>query len=240
MTKLKYKLRRSPRRLLRREGYPGPGPGNLALVMSRAGVGKTALLVGIGLDALLAGQKVLHLSVQRPVNKVRKWYDDLLTEMLRREHKLEHWASIQLAVERDRHIQTYLGQSFSIDRLRQSMDLMVDAMEFEPQVIIFDRPELEGIERDVIEGLRELAAKVGAELWMACRTHRAGPAEPGHLAPPADVFEDLVDLGLSLDPYKAKIRLHVIKDRQEIQHEALNILLDPQTLLLVSGISARR
>ena len=37
----------------------------------------------------------------------------------------------------------------------------------------------------------------GAELWMSCRTHREGPkGEPGHLPPPADRFEDSVDLVL--------------------------------------------
>jgi len=76
-------------------------------------VGKTAFLVGIGLDALLSGQKVLHVSVSSPVGKVRKWYDDVLVEMLRREKKLEHWAAVQLEVERRRHIHTYLGRTFS-------------------------------------------------------------------------------------------------------------------------------
>ncbi len=119
MTNLMFGLRRSPRTLLERDGHPGPGPGKLALVLGRAGVGKTAFIVGIGIDALLSDQKVLHISLERSVDKVRTWYDDLLMEMLRREKKLEHWAAIQLEVERHRHIHTYAGSAFSIDRLRQ-------------------------------------------------------------------------------------------------------------------------
>jgi len=102
MTNLMIKLRRSPRTLLERDGHPGPGAGHLALVMARAGVGKTAFLVGIGIDALLSGQKVLHISLERTVDKVRDWYDDLLREMLRRENKLEHRAALQLELERRR------------------------------------------------------------------------------------------------------------------------------------------
>jgi hypothetical protein len=209
--------------------------------MSRAGVGKTAFLVGIGIDALLSGQKVLHVSLERTVDSVRQWYDDLLLEMLRREKKLEHWAAIQLEIERHRHIHTYVGQSFSAERLRQALDLIAHSMDFEPQVIIFDRPMLASMERETFEGVRELAAGVGAELWMSCRTHREGPqAEPGHLPPPADRFEDLVDLAFRLDPQEAKIRLHVAKDRQEALDKGLNILLDPRTLLLVSGVGGKR
>jgi len=241
MTKLMFRLRRSPRKLLARDGYPGPGPGHLALVMARAGVGKTALLVSIGIDALLSGQKVLHVSLQRSVDKVRDWYDDLLLEMLRREKKLEHWAAIQLDIERRRHISTFVGSAFSLDRLNQALDLLAQTMDFEPQVIIFDRPELEGVEPELIAGLRNLAVDASAELWMACRTHRDGPsAEPGHLPPPADRFEELVDLALYLDPQYAKIRLRVLKDKGQMQEQDLQVQLDPETLLLMTGVSTKR
>jgi hypothetical protein len=240
MTELMFALRRSPRTLLARDGHPGPGPGRLGLVMARAGVGKTAFLVGIGLDAMLSGQKLLHVSVHCTVGKVRKWYDDVLMEMLRREKKLEHWAAIQLEVERRRHIHTYLNRTFSPERLRQALGLLVETMEFRPQVLIVDHPGLEGVERAALEALRAIAADIGAELWMSCRIHREGPqAAPGHLPPPADRFEDLVDLAFRLDHHEAKVRLRVLTDRQQVVDRDLNILLDPETLVLVTGVSAR-
>ncbi|MCD4750160.1 MAG: hypothetical protein K8R59_12385 [Thermoanaerobaculales bacterium] len=237
MTNLMFELRRSPRTLLERDGYPGPGPGKLALVMGRAGVGKTAFIVGIGIDALLSGQKVLHISLERTVDKVRGWYDDLLMEMLRREKKLEHWAAIQLDVERRRHIHTYFGGSFTIDRLRQALDLLENAMDFKPQVIILDRVKFEGLETSDLEDLRSTGAEMDAEIWMACRTHRDGPdPKPGYLPLPAEGFEDQVDLAFSLDPHKNRIRLHVLKDQQQMLDNDLNILLNPKTLLLKSGV----
>jgi hypothetical protein len=237
MTNLMFQLRRSPRTLLERDGYPGPGPGRLGLVMGRAGVGKTAFIVGIGIDALLSGQRVLHVSLERTVDKIRDWYDDLLMEMLRHEKKLQHWAAIQLEIERRRHIYTFVGRSFSIERLRQALDLLIGSMDFEPQVIILDRLEFTELEPETVRALRELAAEVNAEMWMACRTHREGPqARPGHLPPPAEPFEDMVDLAFLLDPRQAKIRLQLLKDQQQMLDQDLNILLDPQTLLLVSGL----
>jgi hypothetical protein len=241
MTNLMVELRRSPRTLLERDGYPGPGPGHVAVVLARAGVGKTAFLVGIGLDALLSGQKVLHISIERTVDQVRKWYDDLLGEMLRRERLLQHWAGIQLEIERRRHIHTYVGRSFSIARLSQAMDLLGSAMEFAPDVIIFDRPALEGVDRSCFEELRQIAITAGAELWISCRTHRDGPqGEAGHLPPPADAWEDLVDLAFRLDPREARIRLQVLKDRDSMPGQDLNILLDPASMLLVSGVVGKR
>jgi hypothetical protein len=241
MTNLMIELRRSPRTLLERDGHPGPGAGQLGLVMARAGVGKTAFLVGIGIDALLSGQKVLHVALERSIDKIRDWYDELLMEMLRREKKLEHWAALQLEVERRRHIHTFVGHSFSIERLWQAVELLRDGMEFEPDVIILDRMELESFDPALIEGAKTVATEIGAELWMACRTHREGPqGKPGHLPPPADRFEDLVDLAFRLEPQDAKVRLQIVKDRQEMLEKNLNIQLDPQTLLLVTGVTSKR
>ncbi len=241
MTDLMFQLRRSPRRLLERDQHPGPGPGQLALILARPGVGKTALLVGIGIDALLAGQKVLYISFDRTVAKVNEWFDEILMEMLQREKKVEHWGAIQLDIQRRLHIQTYMDHSFSVDRLQQGVDVLARAMEFEPDVIVIDRTEQENFDKETVGVLKEMAASLEAELWMAYRTHRTGPqGEPGHLPPPADQLEDLVDLAIRLDPQGSKVRLHVVVDRDKIVDEDLNILLDPQTLLLTSGFSPGR
>ena len=241
MTNLMISLRRSPRMLLQRDGHPGPGAGKLGLVAARAGVGKTAFLTGIGVDALLSGQKVLHVTVERSIDKIREWYDEQLVEMLKRDRKLEHLSAVQLTMERHRHIHTFIGQSFSVGRVRQTLALLRDAMEFVPAVIILDRMEYAGVDKPAIAELKTMAAEIGAELWMACRTHRDGPAgTPGHLPPPADSFEELVDVAFSLDPYDAKIRLHIIKDKDKMIDRDLNILLDPQTLLLVPGVVAKK
>ncbi|HSN54796.1 MAG TPA: hypothetical protein VLT32_08985 [Candidatus Sulfomarinibacteraceae bacterium] len=240
MTELMISLRRSPRTLLARDGHPGPGPGRLALVMARAGVGKTAFLTAIGVDALLAGQRVLHVSIERTIDKVREWYDESLVEMLRIHKKLEHLSALQLVMERNRHIHTFVGQSFSVDRVRQTVALLRDAMEFVPGVIILDRMEYTELDVPAITELKALAGEIGAELWMACRTHRHEPPAPGHLPPPADTFEDEVDLAFGLVPSDAKIRLHVLKDRQQMVAKDLNIVLDPQSMLLVAGIAAKK
>ena len=239
-TELMTQLRRSPRKLLERDGHPGPGPGNLALVLARTGVGKTAFLVGIGVDALLAGQKVLHVSLESTVDKVRDWYEDVLREMLTRDKKLEHRESLQLELERRRHIHTYVGHSFSIERLRHSLELLTDVMHFQPDVILFDDIDIDDqdVDPEAVAAVKALADEIGAELWMTCHTHREDPAVPGHLPPPADRLEDLTDLAFRLDSHDAKVRLHVLKDHKQMLDEDLHILLDPQSLLLTVGLGA--
>lgn len=232
-------LRRSPRKLLERNGHPGPGPGSLAVIMARAGVGKTAFLVDVGLDALLAGQRVLHISLDGSVDKIRAWYDDILVEMLRSEKRLDDAATYKLDVERRRHIHTYQGHSFTVERLREAVSLLKDVMRFEPQVILVDDIEAEGLDAEVTTAIKDLAKEANAELWMTCQIFRDGPqGESGHLPPPVDKIEDLTDLAFRLDPQDSKIRLHVLKDRDQMLDEDLHILLDPQTHLVTVGLGS--
>ncbi|MBP7147411.1 MAG: hypothetical protein KBD01_07685 [Acidobacteria bacterium] len=230
----KIQLRRSTRVLLERDGYAGPAPGRMALVLARAGVGKTAFLVGIGLDALLAGQKVLHVTLHRTVEKVRAWYDELVDELVRSQGIPEARTEILLEIERHRHIRTFFGSSFGPDQLRQTLELLASHAEFRPDLIIVDRLMLEETPRETIEKVCEVARESGAELWMSGRTHRdAPPARAGHLPQPADGLEDLVDLAFLLKHDGQVVRLHVLKDHDHVMSRRMDVALDPNTLLLV-------
>ena len=45
----------------------------MGLVMARAGLGKTALLVQIALDSILLGNRVIHVSIGESIDKTRAW-----------------------------------------------------------------------------------------------------------------------------------------------------------------------
>ena len=72
---------RSPLRVFERSIQGGLGKGNVGVVMSRAGAGKTAFLVGVALDVLMRGGKVLHVSLDKPIDRVRGHYDDIFMEL---------------------------------------------------------------------------------------------------------------------------------------------------------------
>ena len=55
---------------------------------------------------------------------------------------------------------------------------------------------------------------------------------------PADGFEDHVDLALRLVPEQSKMRLHVLKDNNQMLDKDLHVVLDPQTMLLNVGLGS--
>ena len=110
-------------------------------------------------------------------------------------------------------------------------------MHFEPQVILVDDIEAEGVNAETTAALKDLAKDVGAELWMACQIFRDDmEGEDGHLPSPVDQIQDLTDLAFRLDAQDNKIRLHVMKDRDQMLNEDLHIVLDPQTNLVTVGL----
>src|SRR5512134_2716056 len=74
----------SPLRILDRSIRGGLGKGHLGVILAPAGVGKSACLVQIGLDALLRGKPVLHVAVGQSVRHVSAHHDALFGELAER------------------------------------------------------------------------------------------------------------------------------------------------------------
>ena len=60
------------------------------------------------------------------------------------------------------------------------------------------------------------------------------------LSPPANRFGSVVGPAFWLDPQDAKVRLHVAKDHNKMLAQDLNVVLDPRTLLLETGVGVKR
>ena len=70
--------------------------GGFGAVLAHAGVGKTALLVQVALNAMLREQSVLHVSLNDAVSKVDIWYQELFHNIAANFDAAEiqdHWIS---------------------------------------------------------------------------------------------------------------------------------------------------
>ena len=97
----------------------------MGLVMSRAGLGKTAILVQIALDSMLRGNKVLHVSIGQSLEKTKIWYDDIF-QNIARAGNLERAAEIQEELMSQRMIMTFNEESFGVAKLRERLKDLID------------------------------------------------------------------------------------------------------------------
>src|SRR5438034_8982233 len=110
---------RNPLRLFEHSIHGGLGPGNVGVVVARHGIGKTAFLVGIALDDAMRGRKRLHVSLDKTVDHIREFYDEIVMD-LAHSGRLEAMPARRRDVERNRMRDTYTGNSVTIDKRRQS------------------------------------------------------------------------------------------------------------------------
>lgn len=226
--------KRSPLRIFERSLHGGLGKGNVGVVTSRKGVGKTAFLTDIALDDLMGERKVLHVTLQHPVDRVADFYDEIFMELARSQN-LEDLAETRLAVERNRHILSYRGlREFSLARLRESMEFLAEHAQFQPEALILDGyPDFEEVAEEEIAELRKLAQDFKLELWITALRHREGQ-ERDERDVPAEVarFDDYLSVIVRLEPKSDHVRLRIVKDHENEKLADLHLELDPRTLLV--------
>ena len=226
-------IERSPIRALERSLHGGLGAKKLGVVLARSGVGKTACLVQLGLDALLRGKTVLHVSNEAPVGHLRSYYDELF-HGIEQMTGLESAPAVLLEIERRRLLISQPGPGLRLNKLNEAASVASGALGRDPDVVIVEGFDLDTANESHIEQLRELAWSLGAELWLSVRTHRHVPiTHTRGYPPPADRFEHLIDVMLALEPRESRIQLRVLKNHDDTSQEPEPLELDAVTLQLV-------
>ncbi|RKZ12874.1 hypothetical protein DRQ32_02760 [bacterium] len=223
---------RSPLRVFERSIQGGLGKGNVGVVMSRAGAGKTAFLVDIALDELMRERKVLHINIDNPVEKVREFYDEIFSD-LAESQKLERRERAHLVVERNRLIQTYGRESFSMDKVKEGIRLASEHMSFDPEVIIVDGwPKFSKATDDDVQELVNLAKQYNCEVWVSARARREDERDDRGIPTKISRFDSMLSVVINLEPHSDHIRLQIVKDHDNKDAASLFLELDPRTLLV--------
>lgn len=229
----KSMIERSPVRIFDRAIGGGVGSGNLGVVFSRTGGGKTGFLIGLAIDKLLQGEKVLYISTKESVEHIHNFFDQIFHAMAE-SLDMEDVPRNQLRMERNRHILVYNRKLFSLEKLEQSVAFLKDAANFEPDMVIMDgTPRFEKTEPWEIEGIRKLAAEWDAEVWTSSIAHREG-MEYDERGVPVKVarFDDDLAVIIHLEPESDHIKVKICKEHGSEDIAQVQMDLDPATMLL--------
>ena len=205
----------------------------MGLVMARAGLGKTALLVQIALDAILRGNRIIHVSVGESIDKTRKWYDDILQSILQ-EHSVNRPHELMDMVARHRMIMTFKVAAFSRSRLEERLNDLILQDIFRPNVLIVDGFDFDGTSREALEDIKDLMDNMNMQAWFSAICHRGDQrVSPAGVPAPCHELDDLFDMIILLKPEKdATIQLDIIRKYGEVVEGGKGLRLDPTTMMV--------
>jgi hypothetical protein len=221
----------SPFKILEKSSRKDLGPGNLGVLIARAGVGKTACLIHIAFDKIFRQKKLVHISLEEGAEKVRAYYNVMYSELVKALHIPDH-SEKALLIDHNRMILAYRNRSFELDRLRVHLKNLEENMGFKADTIIVDGLDFEKTERNLLEGFKKIAAEFDVEIWFSALSHRhISEINERGIPSPCHRVDDLFSLILQLLSEPSGVFLKILKDHDSAVITNANVELDPNTFL---------
>jgi len=204
----------------------------MGLVMARAGLGKTALLVQIALDSILRGNRIIHISVGESIEKTKMWYDDILQFILE-DTVVNNPHELIDMVQQHRMIMTFKESSFSRARLEERLNDLVLQDIFKPNCLVIDGFDFDAAPRESLEDIKDLLDSMSLQAWFSAVSHRGDDRlSPAGVPAPCHEIDDLFDTVVLLKPEKELIQLDIIRNNGENPEEDSVLTLDPSTMMV--------
>ena len=201
---------RNPLRVMGYENDDILNAGEFGAVLARAGVGKTAFLVQLSLNALLRGKNVLHISLEDPVNKVSLWYQEVFN-LIAEQYQVDQINQVWESLLPHRFIMTFRVEGFSVPKLEERLSDLMTQNIFSPQMMIVDGlPFDESAHRSLTE-FKDLIRNHQMPAWFTIRTHRHDDPGPDGLPMQLAQLSDLFKIANQLLPEGKEIHVKAVK-----------------------------
>ncbi|MBN2206398.1 MAG: hypothetical protein JW742_03250 [Candidatus Aminicenantes bacterium] len=224
--------RRSPIRTMERHIHDGLGKGQIGVLASPKGVGKTACLVQIATDKLFQDKPVIHVSYASRVDYIITWYEDVFREIagaLRTEAPLE----VHDDVVKNRVIMNFKQEGTRTEQVLKSLEAMITMGRFAADSVIVDGYDFSLSSPADLAKFREFAGRLGLEIWFSASLRGEGSLYDASGAPLLlQDFLASIDVLITLHAEPDHVRLRVVKDRNHPAAGDLPLKLDPKTLLI--------
>jgi hypothetical protein len=225
-------IKRSPLRILEKSMHGGLGKGNIGILASRKGVGKTACLVHIATDKLFQNKPVIHVSYASKVDYIINWYEDIFKEIAKK-RSLESAVDVHDEIIRNRVIMNFHQDGAKTEQVLSSLEVMITQGQFAADTVVIDGYDFGISSLEDLSKFRKFAEKLELEVWFSASLKGEEPLFDDAGVPLVLAsFMDEIAVLITLYYESGNIRLHLIKDQDYPSPGKLPLRLDPKTLLI--------
>jgi len=224
-------IQRSPIRIFEQSINGGLKAGEIGIIASPNGVGKTSVLVQIALDKLLHGKKVIHVSFTKHTHYVPLWYEDIFNELINKKN-LENATEIKNDLVKNRVQMNFNQDGVTIDQILRSLRAMIIEGCFKADSIIIDGFDFANTDIKCITNVKNFATELGVSVWYSCSVSNED-YDKENIPVVIGSFADMIDIVIILQPKSDHVELSISKDRNSIISKSMAMKLDPKTLLIL-------
>jgi archaellum biogenesis ATPase FlaH len=215
---------RSPVRFLEKATNGGLQAGEIGILTSKKGLGKTSVLVQIGLDMLFQDKNVVHVSFNQQSDFVMTWYEDIFTEMAKKKN-LNDASDVKADIVRKRVILNFNQDTFSASHVIKTLKALAEGG-IKTDALIIDGLDSNKLTETAAAEFKAYAKGAGAVIWFSANTE--GSTLANVLPEP---LVKTVDAVVHLAQKPDTIQMDVLKFRNDKVSDT-NLRLDSKTLLI--------
>jgi len=226
-------VQRSPIRIFEQSIHGGLKAGEIGIIASMHGVGKTSVLVQLALDKLLQGKKVIHVSFTNHTHHVLAWYEDIFNEFISKKN-LEDAAEIKNNLVKNRVLMNFNQDGMTTNQILNSLRAMIIQGGFKAEAVIVDGLDFNTAGRERITNVKAFAQELGVAVWYSCSINDdAQKYDKDNIPVLIKDFADIVDVVIVLEPKTDHVELSISKDRGSVISKSAAMRLDTKTLLIL-------
>jgi uridine kinase len=226
-------IHRSPVRIFEKSIHGGLKAGEIGIIASPSGIGKTSVLVQIALDKLLQGEKVIHVSFTQHTDYVLSWYEDIFDEFTKKKN-LDHARDIKNDLVKNRVLLNFSQDGVTGEQILKSLKALITDGGFNAGSIIIDGFDFSQVDRGRMEMLKAAAKDLHISVWYSCNVN-GNDFDDRDIPLLIKDYLDLLDVVIVLEPKTDHVELTASKDRDAAELEHLAVKLDPRTLLILEN-----
>jgi len=226
-------VQRSPIRIFEQSIHGGLKAGEIGIIASMHGVGKTSVLVQLALDKLLQGKKVIHVSFTNHTHHVLAWYEDIFNEFISKKN-LEDAAEIKNNLVKNRVLMNFNQDGMTTGQILNSLRAMIIQGGFKAEAVIVDGLDFNTAGRERISNVKAFAQELGVAVWYSCSINDDSQKyDKDNIPVLIKDFADIVDVVIVLEPKTDHVELSISKDRGSVISKSAAMRLDTKTLLIL-------
>lgn len=157
-------IKQSPVRKFEASLNGGLKHGEVGVITAKKGIGKSSFLVQLGLDQLLKGKSLIHVSFSQETDRTFEWYNNMFGEIAKMQ-KIENPSAIKNDIFKKRVVLNFNQDVVRTEQVLATIRLLSANVDFKPDLLMFDDFNFANALPEALKIVKAFASELGIATW---------------------------------------------------------------------------